>query len=163
LTGLFAKLIIDSRKPTGFDDWIDMRRRWLQPVSLISLAAFLIANTPASARAVHCPWVLVLPDRHACEVHGDQDDCCTGCPGDEPADDSLFQKPSARHEPTCPHCPVPSCPQGCCWCSVAKVPMCGGTLQMSAALAPSLGSCLLEASLLIPAAPCGELIRPPRA
>ena len=162
MTVLFAKLIIDSRKPTGLDDWIDMRRRWLRPVSIISLAAFLIANTPASARAVRCPWVLAFPVVH-CESHGgEHHESCVCCPHDEPASQSP-PKPTAGDEPTCPHCPIPACPQGCCWCSVAKVPMCGGTLQLSAPLLPSLGSCLLEMSPFIPAAHCGELIRPPRS
>ena len=140
-----------------------MRRGWLRPVSLLSLVAFLLAHNPASARAAHCPWVLTFPASHKCESEAAENaDCCVCCPHNELANDSDHKR-TAKHEPTCPHCPAPACPQGCCWCSVAKVLMCGDTLQISAALAPSLGSCLPEASPFIPAAHGGELIRPPRA
>src|SRR5262249_15770468 len=143
-----------------------MSQRWLRPVSLISLAAFLIANTPASASAIHCPWV--FGSQPTAEHHNahDLDACCCGHHDNpaSPAHHYAGLPGKSEDESACPHCPgVPECPYGCCWCSVATVPMCSGPFDMTAALTPSLGARLLEASLLVPAAPCGELIRPPRA
>lgn len=143
-----------------------MSRRWLRPVSLISLAAFLIANTPASASAIHCPWVFgSQPTVNHHSSHDFAVSCCACRDESALATAHSTALPSkSENEPACPHCPaVPECPYGCCWCSVSKVPMCTAAFDMAAALAPSLASCLLEASLLIPAAHCGELIRPPRA
>src|SRR5262249_23569399 len=61
---------------------------------------------------------------------------------------------------SCPCCP---CPGGCAYCSVAKVPCCGVVLSGTRVQAACLDRSCLEASLLLPASHCREIIRPPRA
>jgi len=140
-----------------------MSRRWLRPVSLISLAAFLIATMPAGASH----WPSIFASKPTAEHRDAHDDaCCCGHHHEAaPAEEHSAALPAkSDDESACPHCPgVPECPYGCCWCSVAKVPMCTGEFDLAAVLTPSLSSSLPEASLFIPAAHGGELIRPPRA
>ena len=148
----------------------EMSRRWRGLVSILSMAAFLIANTPASAVAVRCPWV--LSSKRPCTASDSEpsNSTCSSCCC-SPSSDSVrvpqpvqASQPASDDAPACPHCPgVPSCPYGCCWCSVTKVPCCVGAFQIPVGLARCLGSLLIEASLLIPPAPCAELMRPPRA
>lgn len=89
-------------------------------------------------------------------------DCCCRAVGQDAAPEegvSIPKEPAPRSP--CPFCPC--CPYGCCWCW-------GGHMVLDGTMAPATvipdgcsGSCLAEAALLLPAAPCHELIRPPRA
>lgn len=140
-----------------------MKRKWLRPVALVSVVAFLIANTPATALAVRCPWVLSAPTPTcACsEVASANVACCECCRKSKEAATQLDQP--GRNDTSCPSCPkVPGCPYGCCWCSVAKIP-CGTppTLLITSAIL-CLGD-LAEAALLLPPCPYAELMQPPRA
>src|SRR5205814_68312 len=96
-------------------------RRCLRPVSLVSVVAFLIANTPYSAVAMRCPWVLSSVVHAAPQQGAQQDTSCCSCCGEK------------QHQADCPKAPEaqkpqplsggdPCCPYGCCWCSIGKVP-----------------------------------------
>jgi hypothetical protein len=135
-------------------------------VSLVSMAAFLLANSPASAIAIRCPWVCgtAYPSQKAPQETA----CATACPcccqdvatETAPTQPSQLFEDESRTRPACPS--APSCPYGCCWCSVAKVPCCVGYFELCSTLLPCLGARLSESALLIPSAPPQELTHPPR-
>lgn len=120
-------------------------------VSLLSMVAFLIANTPNSAVAMRCPWVsqprLAAVPHTKCTAP-----CCHGTPDESPASADV---PAVPRSSTCPY--------GCCWYSVAKVPCCTVVFTLTAPLVPIPESCLDDARLLLPPPHCMEMIRPPRA
>jgi hypothetical protein len=154
-----------------------MNRKWLRPVALLSLAAYLFANTPTEAvLAAHL--AAARPHSHPSQpvpkAPGQARHRCKHCsrhrhldpkketsrPAPEPKSDSRGPScPCCPEEPSKPFCP---CPGGCAYCSVAKVPcLTPFTLAAEAAVC-ALGPALEEAFLY--AAPCwGGLFRPPRS
>lgn len=145
-----------------------MSRRWQRPVALVGMVAFLIANTPATAVAVRCPWVLAhcpngprlteTTSRPGCPPHDPGCPCNSCCKSG--ASTTPLTADRSVQPPTCPK--TPGCPYGCCWCSVGKVPCC----PVIASCAMRVGPCLellAEAPPLMPPVPCTELIQPPRA
>ena len=156
---------------------LTMPRHWLRLVTWVSLAAFLLTNTPgALVAAAH----LLGRPRHG---HTCQHGCCQSCgheatpgPGcgtEETAPCTIAGADSESHIPALVQAaasqerdgsPCQSCPcsnGGCAHCSVTKVPCC---FSGQALLAPAL--CLghlAEVPPLCPQPYCGELIRPPIA
>ena len=152
--------------------------RWLRCLlNLVTLAAFLIANSAGMVHAIARP---------ACQGHGSstvsQDDrnpaptSTTGCkhcrtkPQEtekpqqagkpEQADEQNTDDPSSQDDSIpCPHCP---CPGGCFYCSVAKVPCCPPTapvLEWPLVVADYPTECPIVCHTTFG----GSLYRPPRS
>jgi hypothetical protein len=166
-----------------------MSRRWLRLVGGLTLATFLVANGPVNlpvlASLLPAPKPAcgpVGPCPAGCGRDAASGCCCDGCccdvetcggvespraggvprsVGPAPAQADVAQHSPCPSCPGCPHCP--GCPAGCCWCCAAKVPCCVSASPAGLEAAPSLGDCLAEFYLSIPAAPPSELLHPPRA
>ena len=162
---------------------VDMRRRWQRLVVCVSLVAFLVANTHASASIAAHLLALQTADgptnRSASSLH-DASAYATDSSAERPRCHCLKHKsrtaealntPRNLHGPcgpSCPDCPKgPSapkcpCPGGCALCNVAKVPH-----ATPVPCLPCSDTCietrLPDPSLIYTPPFSGRLIRPPRS
>jgi hypothetical protein len=139
--------------------------RWQKLYSCLSLAAFLLANSP---RLIEQP--LHSHQQQAnnplscccyCTEGADSDACCRRAARQDLA---AFESPSTANEdrpPTCPCCPC--CPTGCCHVCQVKSPCCLAVNVASPGTPSSLERLTLEASQFLPPGPCDDLMHPPRA
>lgn len=145
-----------------------MSPRLRRLVSLLSLAAFVMANLPARVSACSRTHAAASDPCGACErsaacrhCHAEHGAACDhrDCPQETPAVASQTSPDAHRGGPSCPCCP---CPSGCAYCNVAKV-----LGEVPPAAAPERDRCLgwtaVAATPLSLSAYCGKLIRPPRA
>ena len=141
-----------------------MPRRWSHLIALVSLVAFLAANTHASLalganRSAHTHSA--ESGIHCCHcgeaTEIESDDAAEGC-------ESPHYSPSTPCESNCPECPKGPCcpcPGGCAACNVAKVPCFFPSLGFGVAVA-CLGDCHQESPPLYTPPLAGRLVRPPR-
>lgn len=157
---------------------VDVRRALLRLMSLLSLCAYLLANTHASfaldymirsqPRSAHVPEMAptdeTTPTPRKCrhcnpvpeETSNDTTSQPSSCPTDRPCNDSSCPCCPNQHDPK--DCP---CPGGCALCSVAKAP-CLTPWTPTLHQAVCIGQCCLVESLNYASPPQGGLIRPPR-
>ncbi len=168
-----------------------MRRKWPRLVSLVSLAAYLFANThagPALAAQLHS-LLTTAPAASPPSARGQGDTKpsdvprCKHCArlgrpsqGQAPRDAANSEDtpqgrscPCQPGSPSCPCCPGPCgpkdscpCPGGCALCSVAKVP-CLSPFALFVAVPLCVGESPVEVAPLYISPCCAGLIRPPRA
>ena len=158
---------------------MNMRRKWQRLGVCVSLAAFLVVNTPASsAIAAHlfaprpsdwqttsgrCPTPAVLVGDKT--THSD---CCHCSKHKKRIVAEIVCKQASRCRPDCPDCPKgPSapkcpCPGGCALCNVAKVPHIVPTTCPPCSLI-CYGTNLVESTFIYTPPFYGRMIRPPRA
>jgi hypothetical protein len=150
-----------------------MHRTWQRLVACLSLMAFLCANSQMACALPHawfCSCRSTSPSSSVvCEAAAPGPSCCKHCAARKapPIKSEVVQEqasddqpaPDQSDPPLCPTCP---CPGGCAYCNLAKIP-CLLSSELLTVLVPCLDQGHAEGSLLIPPAPCGKLIRPPRA
>src|SRR5262249_23638129 len=175
------KIILNERGrgfTRSFSHEVNMRRLGQRLVVSVSLATFLLANTPGVLAALSA----CVPDRScSCGLSACRD-CCSQCAvshqcshSDIPssgkpecscqgahelsfADLAVSPQPGGRHGP----CPLgPSCPCECMWCSLAKITCCLLAAPQLLLGETLLGEDLAKSPLLLPPPPAPQLIRPP--
>ena len=141
-----------------------MPRKWSRLVALVSLVAFLAANTHAGAVLTRLTTAPSAPEHDDSAAESGPSTCCH-CHDETPeattaqtADDRCPSGPECPHCPKGPTCP---CPGGCATCNVAKVPCCVPPPNFSVAEVFLGDSPEALPSFYSPPA-AGSLIRPPR-
>jgi hypothetical protein len=158
---------------------LTMPRRWLCPVTWISLLAFSLGNMPGPL--VGATHLLAAGPRHsrACQAAScrcccpeclPDSDCSTGessfsCSATLPSERTFAAQglAMASDEGNCAPCHSCPCSSGACpHCNTTNVPYYAAGVLFGIP-APCLGQHLAETPLLFPPAYCGKIIRPPIA
>ncbi len=156
---------------------LTMRRRWLRPVTWISLLAFPFGNMPGTL--VGASHLLAAGSGHSRTCHDSGCRCCcpeclpdcdgtTGeisfsCTTGSPLQYGFAAQALTAASPDRDHVPCHSCPCStgdCPHCNVANIPCWAAGIPHGI---PDLclGQHLAEIPLFFPSAHCGKLIRPP--
>lgn len=144
-----------------------MSRSWARLVRCVTLAAFL-ANIAGVAHAFQAPCRGSVPAVAATAMlSSEATSCCKHCRQKQAFTQQVVQTqnvelpadscPCREHDPS-----QPCCPNGCIFCSVAKVPC-----HLTVALLPDSPALVIDRLVEAPVAyvsfPCDGLFRPPRA
>lgn len=159
-----------------------MRRRWLRPITFVSLAAFLAANshigaTVAALSALQVRFFSAPAHDHARPSKESGASAATPCRHSGHTPSWHFETAGVAdncghvpRSPSCPDCPKgpdsPSGPcsshDGCAMCNAAKVPCLTHTISITTS-ASCLSEALPEPTSCYRSPLAGRVIRPPRA
>lgn len=151
---------------------------WLRLACHLVLALLLVANGPVSAFALALQLAARADTgrRETADACSETKACCCPCceqkseGSDEPSEPTMDALPKVtesglachvdRDIPCCPFCP--GCPMGCASCCAAQT-LCVFDAPSLTFEPACLGTRPADSPILIPCAPCDELLHPPRA